>query len=107
MAEHHTRERPQLCEQEEQQLKSWLRRRKAAQSLALQARIILACAAGKSDGSVVAQLGAPQEMVGKRRRRFVKSGWDGLLHEPQPGASWLMSSYTSSNRGCLPNPSGE
>ena len=86
MVNHHTRERPQLSEQQEEQLKGWLPRRKTAQSLALRARIILACAAGESDTAVAAQLGTTRETVGKWRRRFVKSGCDGLLDEPRPGA---------------------
>ena len=85
MVNHRSTERPQLSEQQEEQLKSWLRRRKTAQSLALRARIILACAAGESDTAVADELGSTREAVGKWRQRFVKSGCQGLLDEPRPG----------------------
>jgi transposase len=65
---------------------SWSRRRKTAQALALRARIVLACARGKSDIDVAEELRTTRETVGKWRRRFLKDGVDALLDEPRPGA---------------------
>src|SRR3954466_1195555 len=66
-------------------LESWTRRRKTAQALALRAKIILACAAGKPNGVVARQARVRQQTVGKWRSRFVSKGLEGLLDEPRPG----------------------
>lgn len=86
MANHHTREVPQLSEGEAQELQRWTRRRTTAQALAFRARIILACAQGESDVKVATRLGTSRETVGKWRRRFLRQRCDGLLDEPRPGA---------------------
>ena len=86
MPNHHTREIPQLSEDQRQELQRWLRRRKTAQALALRARIVLESASGKSDVAVAAALGTTRVTVGKWRRRFLQRGCDGLLDEPRPGA---------------------
>ena len=49
MANHHTREVPELSQEQRQELQRWLRRKKTAQALALRARIVLESASGKSD----------------------------------------------------------
>jgi len=67
-------------------LERWLRRPKTAQALAQRARIVLACAAGKSNGAVAEELGVTRQTVGKWRSRFVERGVDGLMDEPRPGA---------------------
>ncbi len=86
MGNHYTRELPQpTCDQEEE-LERWARRPKTAQGLAFRARIILASARGESDMAVASQLGTTRETVGKWRRRFLKTGCDGLLDDPRPGA---------------------
>jgi transposase len=54
--------------------------------LAQRARIILACAEGKTNTAVAAELGITKQMVGKWRTRFVEQRLDGLLDEPRPGA---------------------
>ena len=57
-----------------------------SQALASRARIVLACAEGRSDLAVARDLGTTRETVGKWRRRFVQAGCDGLLDAPRPGA---------------------
>ena len=49
-------------------------------------RIVLQSAAGRSDRAVIQALGTTHATVGKWRRRFLRSGCDGLLDEPGPGA---------------------
>lgn len=67
-------------------LEGWTRRRKTAQSLALRARIVLACAEpGATNGRVAAALGVSRPTVATWRRRFAERGPDGLLDELRPG----------------------
>jgi len=75
-----------LTTQEQETLLRWAGRRKTAQDLALRARIVLACAQGKSNTVVSRSLGLSQPTVGKWRGRFVGQRLDGLLDEPRPGA---------------------
>ena len=86
MANHHTREVPELSNDERQELQRWLRGSKTSQALALRARIVLACAEGVSDKAVAERLGTSRVTVGKWRHRFLERGCDGLLDEPRPGA---------------------
>jgi transposase len=70
------------------QLKTWARRPKTAQALALRSRIVLRCAAdeGIDTNSVVAdELGLGRGTVAKWRARFLAERLDGLLDEPRPG----------------------
>jgi len=67
-------------------LERWIRRPKTAQALAQRAHIILSCAEHQSNGVVAAQLGVTRQTVGKWRSRFLRTGVDGLLDEPRPGA---------------------
>jgi transposase len=67
-------------------LERWLRRPKTAQALAKRAQIVLSCAEGQSNGAVAEQLGLTRQSVGKWRSRFLRTGVDGLLDEPRPGA---------------------
>lgn len=60
-------------------------RRKAAQSLALRARIVLLCAKGLSNKAVAAEVGVCNHTVGVWRRRFANNRLDGLYDEPRPG----------------------
>jgi transposase len=54
--------------------------------VAERARIILACAQGKTNLAVAAKLPVSRAMVGKWRKRFAERRLDGLLDEPRPGA---------------------
>lgn len=74
-----------LSDDERQKLEQWARRPKTAQRLALRARIVLACAEGKSNITVAAELQVTMPTVGKWRTRFVEDRLEGLIDEPRPG----------------------
>ena len=74
-----------ISEEERNTLQSWARRPKSAQALALRAKIILDCAAGKTNTEVADQFRVTKQMIGKWRARFVERRLDGLLDEPRPG----------------------
>lgn len=76
----------QLSREERESLERWVRRRKSAQALALRARVILACAQGRTSTEVARQMRLSKPTVGKWRSRFVARRLDGLLDEPRPGA---------------------
>jgi transposase len=75
----------QLSREERQTLERWVRRRTSAQALSLRARIVLACAAGKSNTVVAREMRVSKPTVGKWRSRFHSRRLDGLLDEPRPG----------------------
>jgi transposase len=54
--------------------------------LAQRARVILACASGRTNTRVARELRLTKQTVGKWRSRFVAARLDGLLDEPRPGA---------------------
>lgn len=68
-----------LSSTEREQLIALTKRRKTAQALALRARIALACAEGLDNKVVAARLRVTQQMVSKRRGRFVELRMEGLL----------------------------
>jgi len=74
-----------VTQSERESLQSWARRPKSAQALALRARIILACAEGKTNTEVANEFRVTKQMVGKWRARFFDQRLDGLLDEPRPG----------------------
>ena len=74
-----------LHAEERKTLARWVRRPKTAQALALRARMILACAEGRTNLAVAAELGVTHQTVGKWRARFVALGLDGLCDEPRSG----------------------
>ena len=67
-------------------LEQWARRRTTAQGLAQRAQIILACAVGRSNSEIAAELRITRQTVGRWRQRFVQKRLDGLVDEPRPGA---------------------
>lgn len=75
-----------LSEEERSALQRFARRFTPEQRLALRARIVLACADGRSAIDVAQELGTTRATVGKWRARFVGKRLDGLLDEPRPGA---------------------
>ncbi|HEX9571071.1 MAG TPA: IS630 family transposase [Burkholderiales bacterium] len=75
-----------LTADERDTLERWARRPTTAQALAERARLILGCAAGKSNTVVARELRLIKQTVGKWRTRFLNKRLDGLLDEPRPGA---------------------
>ena len=75
-----------LSAEERAELKSWARRRKTAQALALRARIVLRAAEGLGNTAIADERGIAKHTVGKWRERFAAARADGLLDEPRPGA---------------------
>ena len=63
----------------------WSRRARSSQALALRSKIVLSCAEGLDNKSVVAKLGCGEATVGKWCWRFVAKRLDGLVDEPRPG----------------------
>ncbi len=78
MANHHTRQVPELSNDERQELQRWLGRSKTSQVLALRARIVLACAEGVSDKAVAERL--------ETTRRGRAMPWR-LAHDPSDALS--------------------
>ncbi len=75
-----------LSEAERATLEGWVRRRRTAQTLALRARIVLACAApGAKNRHIARALGLGRLTVAAWRRRCPTRA-DGLLDAPRPGA---------------------
>jgi len=74
-----------LDAEERETLLGWTRRRKTAQSLALRARIVLACAVGIPDRRIAEDIGVGRLTVGRWRNRFIERRLDGLLDKPRPG----------------------
>jgi transposase len=75
-----------LTDEERETLVRWSRRPKSAQALALRARIVLACAEGKTNKAVAEEVGVWPQTVTKWRGRFVRQRLEGLADEPRPGA---------------------
>ena len=74
-----------LTTDERETLERWARRPTTAQAIALRARLVLQCAAGKSATAIAREVHVTKQTVGKWRGRFVARRLDGLLDEPRPG----------------------
>ena len=59
--------------------------------MALRSRIILAAAAGDSNGDIAVDLNITVQTVGKWRQRFLDDRLEGLVDEPRPGAPRTIS----------------
>src|SRR5437016_5838049 len=75
-----------LTNDERETLERWTRRPTTAQALAQRARVVLECAAGKSNTVAARDLCFTNQTVGKWRVRFLTQRLPGLLDEPRPGA---------------------
>src|SRR6266571_5196139 len=75
-----------LTEDERDTLERWARRPTTARALAERARLILECAAGRTNTVVARELRLTKQTIGKWRTRFLGKRLDGLLDEPRPGA---------------------
>jgi transposase len=75
-----------LTDEERETLARWSRRAKSSQALAVRCRIVLACAEGKTNKTVAAELGIWPQTVTKWRARLVAQRLEGLGDEPRPGA---------------------
>jgi transposase len=82
-----TRLRPLVITEEElRQLRQWAQARSGSGSLALRARIVLACGGRASNSTVARELRVSAQTVGKWRTRFVVRRLHGLVDEPRCGA---------------------
>jgi transposase len=70
---------------ERDQLARWARRGKTSQVLALRAKIVLACAEGRENKAVAAELRTTEHNVARWRGRFARRRLDGLHDEKRPG----------------------
>ena len=77
----------QLTAEERETLQRWARRHTSSQALALRCRIVLACAEGRTNLDVAAELGIHKVTVSKWRRRFAAERLEGLTDAPRPGAA--------------------
>jgi transposase len=71
---------------ERETLERWTRRPSTAQALAQRARMMLGCAAGKTNTRVAREMRVTKQTVGRSRTRFLADRVDGLLDKPRPGA---------------------
>ena len=74
-----------LTDAERAQLSRWARQAKTSQALALRARIVLACADGKDNKAVAAELRTTEHTVARWRGGFTRKRLqDGLTDAPVP-----------------------
>ena len=75
-----------LTRNEQEQLEQWVRDCQGCRPLALRARIVLSCHAGRSNRDSAKRLKVTAQTVGKWRARFVAHGMQGLADQPRSGA---------------------
>jgi transposase len=75
-----------LTADERETLERWTRRPTTARARAERARVVLECAADKTNTAVARELRLTKQTIGKWRTRFLRQRLDGLLDEPRPGA---------------------
>lgn len=80
-----------ITAEEQETLARWARRPTTGQAVAQRARLILSCAAGKTNTRVAHELRVTKQTVGKWRTRFLAKRLDGLLDEARPGAPRTVS----------------
>src|SRR5271165_5008966 len=80
-----------LTVEEKETLERWSRGRSVSQGLAMRARMVLGCAAGKLNGAVAKELKTTIQTVGKWRKRFVEHRLDGLSDVPRPNVHRKLS----------------
>jgi hypothetical protein len=73
-----------LSKGERDALNAWTVQPRCPLALALRARIILLCSAGRSNNETAEELHFTIQTVGKWRQRFIEKRLDGLLDEPRP-----------------------
>jgi transposase len=75
-----------ITEEELRQLREWAQARRIAPSLALRARIVMACRGAAANTAIARRLNISAQTVGKWRARFVARRLAGLTDDPRSGA---------------------
>ena len=75
-----------FTEEELRQLREWTQARRTNPSLALRARIVVACGRDAANTKIARQLKVSAQTVGKWRARFIARRLQGLTDEPRSGA---------------------
>jgi transposase len=84
----------ELTETERDTLARWVRRHSSAQALAQRARIVLACAEGRTNQEIAATERVNPATVSKWRRRFAAERLEGLVDAARPGAQRTIADGT-------------